>query len=479
MERICERRVADGLPGLAIQWGAISDVGLVAEWQDDNKELVIGGILQQKLSSCIEKLEDFLLQNRPIVSSMVVAKKHVSAYSTTSVAETVANIMDVKDMKTVCQHTLLTEFGMDSSMAVEIKQTLEREFDVFLTAHDIYTLTFAKLAEIRGKDAEREQTQIDEEKVDISGKQLLIRKVTNEDMISDICMELPTWKDLRKVEVFLLPGIEGCGHIFNSLASRIKPIATVLQYGTHNIGFTHESIPEYANHLLPYVLSKAEKQRTFILIGYSYGSLVAIELARQLENHGLNGQLVLIDGAPDLMKAMIEQHLPSQTQEELQNNILLHIMDDLQPAASEKLLSDINKCTTWEQKLDSFVSHLSSDNIPLSVENQKALCTTLYSRVLALQKYDPLPLSRIRASIILLKPMQSFTYMAEEDYGLYKITRDKVKVHYVEGNHITMLDTDKIVTAINGDPLIDPKEFRKLLSEDRSLEYDEQEHTRV
>lgn len=93
MERICERRVADGLPGLAIQWGVIGDVGFVAEKQEDNKELVINGILQQKLSSCLEKLEDFLFQNQPVVSSMVVAEKRVGAYSATSVAETVANIM--------------------------------------------------------------------------------------------------------------------------------------------------------------------------------------------------------------------------------------------------------------------------------------------------------------------------------------------------------------------------------------------------
>jgi len=29
MERICEKRVEDGLPGLAIQWGSIGDVGLI------------------------------------------------------------------------------------------------------------------------------------------------------------------------------------------------------------------------------------------------------------------------------------------------------------------------------------------------------------------------------------------------------------------------------------------------------------------
>jgi len=92
MERICERRAADGLPGLAVQWGGISEVGLIADWQDNNKDLVIGGILQQKVSSCLEKLEYFLLQDRPVVSCMVVAEKRVGAYGA-NVVEIVANIM--------------------------------------------------------------------------------------------------------------------------------------------------------------------------------------------------------------------------------------------------------------------------------------------------------------------------------------------------------------------------------------------------
>jgi len=55
--------------------------------------------------------------------------------------------------------------------------------------------------------------------------------------------------------------------------------------------------------------------------------------------------------------------------------------------------------------------------------------------------------------------------------------RDKVNVHYVEGNHVTILDSDKVITAINGESLQDPKEFRKLLTEDRPIE--EKERTRV
>jgi KR domain. len=45
MERICEARVREGFPGLAVQWGAVGDVGLVADMQEDNVEIVIGVLL--------------------------------------------------------------------------------------------------------------------------------------------------------------------------------------------------------------------------------------------------------------------------------------------------------------------------------------------------------------------------------------------------------------------------------------------------
>lgn len=93
MERICEKRVQDGLPGMAIQWGAVGDVGLVADMQEDNKELIIGGTLQQRIQSCLQSLDVFLVKNRPIVGSMVVAEKRMRHGGIMDVLETVAFIM--------------------------------------------------------------------------------------------------------------------------------------------------------------------------------------------------------------------------------------------------------------------------------------------------------------------------------------------------------------------------------------------------
>jgi len=42
MERICEARFRDGLPGLAVQWGALGDVGILAEKEAEQPDLQIG-----------------------------------------------------------------------------------------------------------------------------------------------------------------------------------------------------------------------------------------------------------------------------------------------------------------------------------------------------------------------------------------------------------------------------------------------------
>jgi len=61
-------------------------------------------------------------------------------------------------------------------------------------------------------------------------------------------------------------------------------------------------------------------------VGYSFGSLIAIELARLLETNNFSGRLILIDGALDQLKFWVNQYLIFSSQQELQNKILLGIL---------------------------------------------------------------------------------------------------------------------------------------------------------
>lgn len=102
MERICEARQAAGLPGLAIQWGAIGDVGLVLETMGDN-DTVVGGTLPQRMSSCLCTMDSFLQQPHPVLASMVLAEKRNRGAggdvgSSVGLLEAVGNILGNKSI---------------------------------------------------------------------------------------------------------------------------------------------------------------------------------------------------------------------------------------------------------------------------------------------------------------------------------------------------------------------------------------------
>lgn len=92
MERIVEQRQADGLPGLAVQWGAIGDVGLVMAMGGD--DAVVGGTLPQRISSCMEALGALLARPHAVAASMVLAdKRRAAAQPQQDLVHAVANIL--------------------------------------------------------------------------------------------------------------------------------------------------------------------------------------------------------------------------------------------------------------------------------------------------------------------------------------------------------------------------------------------------
>lgn len=169
MERIVEQRVADGLAGKAIQWGAVGDVGLAADMmmavaassdsRADWSGQVIAGTLQQPMASCLAVLDTLLAAGQPVVASMVVARKGTqrgagggsgdqrtgAGTAVVSVLDSVLNIMGIRNVNTISMSTSLAELGMDSLMTVEIKQALEREYEIVLSAHELRALTFERL----------------------------------------------------------------------------------------------------------------------------------------------------------------------------------------------------------------------------------------------------------------------------------------------------------------------------------------------
>ncbi|VVC29836.1 Hypothetical protein CINCED_3A014905 [Cinara cedri] len=156
MERICEARQEAGLPGLAIQWGAIGDVGLIMDTMGGN-ETVVGGTLPQRMASCLSAFDIFLQHPQPVLASMVLAEKRKGGSGgagQVSLINAVANILGIKDTKNINASATLADLGMDSLMGAEIKQTLERNYDLVLSVGEIRTLTVKRLQELQSDSGE-------------------------------------------------------------------------------------------------------------------------------------------------------------------------------------------------------------------------------------------------------------------------------------------------------------------------------------
>lgn len=210
--------------------------------QEDKLDMEIGGTLQQRISSCLQELDPLISDEAPIVGSMVVAEKRARGSDSGGIVNTVLGIMSLKDLKTISMDSTLSDLGMDSLMAVEIKQTLEREFEVFLSPQDLRALTFLKLQEL---EAQREtmlvntETAPETEKPAIvlgqskdMGEAMLFRSFGDEENCFETILRLHSKDDNNNYHTaaLLVPGVEGvAGDVYRQLSTSLNASTFILQ----------------------------------------------------------------------------------------------------------------------------------------------------------------------------------------------------------------------------------------------------------
>lgn len=299
LERICEKRRTDNLPGLAIQWGALGDVGFVAEVMGGN-DLNIAGTVPQRLPSIFETLDKFVQSPYAVVSSIVLADTKRSAISgKESLLTTICHVLGVKDPSKLDPNSTLGDLGMDSLMTVEIKQGLEREYDLVLSTQEIRNLKIKDIPKI-----EERRKKSDNSTAFMSPADAAIAANIDFDPLdvpTEIFVPLNSGNGGR---VFLFPPIEGS---FKSMAPILqhitKPVTGVNWSAPLD---SYESVQTIGEYYVHQIREKYPEESQFDIIGYSFGGVLALEVACQLQDKfGPQAveKLILMDSSPELFQA--------------------------------------------------------------------------------------------------------------------------------------------------------------------------------
>ena len=297
MERVCEERRRDNLPGLAIQWGAIGDVGIVAEVLGGNDVVIGGTSIPQRVPSCLDTLDTFLLCPHPVVSSIVkVNTRKSGSGSKGDILGTICHILGIKDPSSLDPNSTLNELGMDSLMAIEIKQGLERDYDILMSSQEIRNM--------RVRDLKEMGTLTKTKKSPSSASLGSSEQVTLQEIVT---LSKGNFTQLNNVQtgkaIFVFPPIEGT---FRSLLPLFKHVNRPVI----GINWTEEcdkmkSFKDLVAYFV-HTLKQNYPDNQHDIIGYDFGSLLAIETSIALQKAAGESavkKLGLIDSSPDLMRA--------------------------------------------------------------------------------------------------------------------------------------------------------------------------------
>nr|AXS78290.1 fatty acid synthase [Anisakis simplex] len=474
MERIIEHRREDGYPGIAIQWGAVGDVGVILENMGDNNT-VVGGTLPQRMPSCLAALDLFLSWDHPIVASYIkadVGSKKVSGGG--NLLQTIAHILGVNDISQLNPDANLGDLGLDSLMGVEIKQALERDYDIVLSMKDIRTLTLNKLQQLADsggasstalhsnelelkKEGEKEAEQNTVEQLEKQMNQLFKMRIDVNDLEpTDLVLKCNTVEE--GPVTFFVHSIEGIATPLKKVMSKCNFPAYCFQ-STRSV--PQDSIEKVAHKYIS-EMRKVQPKGPYRIIGYSYGACIGFEMATMLqETDGIDAveRLILLDGSHLYMQTYrnVYRMAFGVTGDTLVNNPLFE--SEIMCAMTlrfanvdyKKFRVELLQQAGFKARVQKVVDTVMTTGLFKSAETIDFACCAMRSKFVMADKYKPE--RKFKGVITLIRAEQGAAREEDvgKDYGISQVS-DESKVYIVEGDHDSFVQgktSVKTVSIIN------------------------------
>lgn len=198
------------------------------------------------------------------------------------------------------------------------------------------------------------------------------------------------------------------------------------------------------------MLTLFANEKNFILIGYSFGSMMTLKIAKLLENNEKSGKVLLIDGSPKFIHQLSNQLVPSDaSDEQLQEIILFGCIKLLFRESAQEMIKKIFSNQTMESKLEAFLVH-AKDYSMYSSDYGRQMINGLLQRFKISLNSDKISFSKlINSTLTLIKPSEMSLLEIENDYGLKEFVDNDVGIKLFEGDHVSILSNPNLVEYVN------------------------------
>jgi hypothetical protein len=187
-----------------------------------------------------------------------------------------------------------------------------------------------------------------------------------------------------------------------------------------------------------------QRNRSFIIIAFSYGTLLGLDLTKLLETANIRGDLILIDASPDYLRGTCAEKMFYEGN--VYDNVLEAFDINFELIDYQSLRSDVNRKAIFDK-----VQNVTNNPEAIDMKLQK-FCADVIKRTKLIFEYDDSHLkAQIDSKITLIRSRFFDETDIDEAYGLNEYARNKVTVKYANGTHFTMLDTyiDDLIEKIN------------------------------
>lgn len=207
----------------------------------------------------------------------------------------------------------------------------------------------------------------------------------------------------------------------------------------------------------------------FYLVGYSFGSIITLEIVKQLEELGMKGHVIFIDGSPAFVKKLAKITTENTNEPNQNSAILKVIINYVYPRENAaEIFAKVGGLKTDAEKIAKLIDFGKSQN-KYPVRYLEIMIPTLFNRLNIMLNLDTDNIKKIKTSVTLIRPTEVGVADIDEDYELSRFTEGPINIKFIEGNHTTMLENELLPQLINElDPNIESdRQFKEYIASGR------------